>query len=198
VHPAVGLAAEPGGQVEQDDGEPVRSVGHRVAALHRVRVVPPARDHVAVGVPGPRVVVQERGELVVRHDQRPHRADGPHRGVTVPAGLARDLPDEVAVPAQGERQLVPVGRRRENLCQAVYQDEHMSGRLALDAHPRAGREDADPAEVGQDGLFLVCEQGPEALGGTYLVRVHITVAGLRCRPGGHDRYWFYDEPSGFR
>src|SRR5207249_270753 len=123
---------------------------------------------------------------------------GPHGGVAGGADLTRDLADDVAVTAQREHQLVTVGRGREHLDQAFYHDEHVGGRVALDAHDRAGRKDGAPAEAVESGPLLVREQGPEALGGIYLVRVHITVAGLRCRPGGHDRYWFYDEPSGFR
>jgi hypothetical protein len=73
----------------------------------------------------------------------------------------------------------------------------MSSRVTFDAYHRAGREDGDPAEAGDDGPLLVREQSPETLGRNYLVQVHITVGGLRSRSAGRDRYWFYDEPSGF-
>jgi hypothetical protein len=88
----------------------------------------------------------------------------------VPGGLARDFPDEIAVAAQRERQLVAVGGHRDDLGQAVKQDEHVRGRIAFDADHRAGRIGVRPAEAGKDGLLLVREQSPEALGRRYPVQ----------------------------
>ena len=75
-------------ELEQEPGQPLRAAGHRAGAQHRLRVVPPPGDHPPVGAIRPVVRVQERAELLVRHDQRAHRADGLHGGVPVAGGLA--------------------------------------------------------------------------------------------------------------
>jgi len=100
----------------------------------------------------------------------------------MPGGLAREFPDQIAVAAQRERKLVTVGGRRQDLGQALHQHEHMRCGVAFDTDHRAGRVGARSAETGQDGLLLVREQRPEALGRRYPVQVHITVGGLSCRP----------------
>ena len=127
----------PFGQIEQQPGQSLRTGGAGAATENRVRVVELLRHHAAVSAIGSLVSVQERAELVVRHDQRTHLADGPDRGVTPSGGLARGLPDDVVVAAQREHDLLSVLGRGEDLDPSGQQDEHMRGRVALEAERRA-------------------------------------------------------------
>jgi hypothetical protein len=114
-------------------------------------------------------------QLLVRHDQRAHRADGLHGGGPVSGGLPGHLPDGVPAAAQRQRQLVPVAGHPHDLDPAVHQHEHVGSRIALDAHHRAGRVDRRSAEAGEGGPLVVAEQSPEALGRSRPMEVHITV-----------------------
>lgn len=156
------LAAVPYRQVEQQEGQSLRAGGHRMTAEHPGRVTPALRDHAPVGVARAGIGVQEGIEPLEPHDQRPDRVDGLHRGGPVAGGLARHLPDQLARSAQREHHLVAVAGHPDDLDPARHQDEHVGGRIAFDAHRRAGREHAGPAESRQAGLFRVAKKIPEA------------------------------------
>src|SRR3974377_318098 len=97
----------------------------------------------------------------MRHDQRPYLTDALDRGVAPSADLTCDLPDEVAVAAQREHDLVPVLGGGQDFDPSGQQDEHVRGRIVLKADDRVRLIMLGQAETSQGLLFTSRKQSPE-------------------------------------